>query len=271
MDRKTEVTALPARLTWIIAVWYLFVLWSWSVPLYTRDEQVIAVLSMIILGGIVLSVISFAKFLYNNFRLTSAAAGNDFIARTLSDLGALTVLARFSVIMGRFNEESDDTALMLVAGVILLTVVYGVVRIVIGVSEIRRYLGARWRVVSTILLALAVISAWREILNALNFILFATGITGGHDDFALEENFLDLLWEDGYWFFLLLITAFLAMLISAIRQFRLLLADFSQLAAILKTRFSGPRTVGVKPTGAAVSGKSRRIPVKRNTVKAARV
>jgi hypothetical protein len=231
MDQKSESASMHGRLAWMISAWYLFVLWSWSVPLYARNEELFAVSVVIMLSGIVLAVISFARFLYElrQSALRQNFPDNDFIIRVLIDLGALTVLSRFSVTMNRIAEDLDDNAvLLLVAGVIMLTVAYGVIRVVIGVSSVRGYFEARWRAAAVLILAIAIAGAWNDVVRSLMLALAALGVEGAN---AVPQHMaLNALWFEGYVFSLALLTVFLIMLAASWRQFRMIGSDLAGLA-----------------------------------------
>jgi hypothetical protein len=235
MDQKSESTWMHGRLAWIISAWYLFVLWSWSAPLYGGNGELFAVSLVIMLSGIVLAVISFSGFLYGLRKSAQRQSlpDNDFIIRVLIDLGALTVLSRFSVTMNRVSEALDaDAALLLVAGVIVLTLVYGAVRAVIGISSVRGYFAARWRAVAAILLGLMIAGTWHDLVRALRFLLAGMGIgVQGPADAVARGLTLGVLWYGGYVFSLALLATFLVMLAASFRQFGMIRSDIAGLAA----------------------------------------
>ncbi len=270
MDQKSESASTQGRLTWIISVWYLFVLWSWSAPLYSRNEELFVVSLVIMLSGVFLAVVSFARFLYE-LRKSAARQSppdTDFIARVLIDLGALTLLSRFSATMNRLAEGFDDDAvLLLVSGVIVLTLLYGVIRVVLGISSIRAYLAARWQAVAVVLLALAIAGAWHDLVRALHLALAGMGMDrwaeGMPRDMALQA-----LWYDGYVFSLALLALFFVLLGASLRQFRMIYSDMVKLvtvtAAVGKTPRSPQKSKAVERTGSdIVTAKSARLTVKR--------
>ncbi|HEX5055939.1 MAG TPA: hypothetical protein VFX02_05525 [Gammaproteobacteria bacterium] len=254
MDQKSESGSMHGRLAWMISAWYLFVLWSWSVPLYARNEELFAVSVVIMLSGIVLAVVSFGRFLYElrQSAQRQSPPDSDFIIRVLIDLGALTVLSRFSVTMNRIAEGLDDNAvLLLVAGVIMLTVIYGVIRVVIGVNSVRGYFAARWRAAAAIILALAVAGAWRDVLRSLMLALAALGVEGPN---AVPRHMaLNALWFEGYVFSLALLAIFLVMLAASWRQFRMIASDLSGLAARMGSALR-PRPIPKKSKTAERAG-----------------
>jgi hypothetical protein len=244
MDQKSESVSMQGRLAWIISAWYLFVLWSWSVPLYGRNEELFAISLVIMLSGIFLSVISFARFLYElrQSALLQVPPDNDFIIRVLIDLGALTVLSRFSVTMNRLAEGLDsDAVLLLVTGIIVLTLIYGLVRVLIGVGSIRGYLAARWRAAVTVVLALATVSTWPDMLRALHHALTVMGVEPAANAMPADMA-LNALWYDGYFLLLALLAALLIMLTTAVHQFAMVYADISRLVARLAAGLKKPRS-----------------------------
>jgi hypothetical protein len=229
MDQKSE-NAMHGRLAWIIAAWYLFVLWSWAVPLYARNEELFAVSLVIMLSGIVLAVVSFARFLYELRKSAQRQAppDNDFIVRVLIDLGALTVLSRFSVTMNRVAEGFDgDAVLLLVSGIILLTIIYGLVRVVIGISSVRAYFAARWLAIAAVMLALVIAGAWHDVVRALQVAAASLGLEGVANDLP-RHMALHKLWHEGHVFSLVLAALFLVMLAASWRQFRLIWSDVAR-------------------------------------------
>jgi hypothetical protein len=233
MDQKLESGAMHGRLVWIISAWYLFVFWSWSVPLYGRNEELFAVSLVIMLSGFFLAIVSFTRFLYElrKSALRQSLPDNDFIVRVLIDLGALTMLSRFSMTMNRISESFDnDAVLLLVAGVIMLTLLYGVIRVLIGVSSIRSYLGMRWRAVTAIMLAVVVAGAWYDVLRALHLAMAAIGVAPWADAIP-QKMALNALWYDGYVFSLVLLTLFLFILGTSFGQFRMIYADMGKFIA----------------------------------------
>lgn len=273
MDQKTE-NAMLGRLSWMIAAWYLFVLWSWSVPLYARNEELFAVSLVIMVSGIVLAVVSFARFLYELRKSAQRQIplDNDFVIRVLIDLGALTVLSRFSVTMNRVAEGFDnDAVLLLVSGIILLTLAYGLVRVIIGISPVRAYFAARWRAVVVVVLALALAGAWHDVARALQVAAASLGVAGAANDLPRQAA-LHKLWHEGYVFSLALLAVFVVMLAAAWRQFGLIGADMARLAARFKAaqgklppprkpRAEGPggKAEAAAPARPARSAKSRRL------------
>lgn len=232
MDQKSESTSMHGRLAWIISAWYLFVLWSWSTPLYGRNEELFAVTLVIMMSGVFLAVASFARFLYElrKSALRQSPLDNDFIVRVLIDLGALTMLSRFSVSMTRLTEGFDeDAVLLLVSGVIMLTLIYGVIRVVLGVSSIRVYLSARWRAVTVIVLALAIAGAWHDVVRGVYLGLAAMGLKHWAD--IPQGMALHALWYDGYVFSLALLAVSLIMLSASLGQFRMIYSDIAGLVA----------------------------------------
>jgi hypothetical protein len=265
MDQKSESMSMQGRLAWIISAWYLFVLWSWSVPLYGRNEELFAISLVIMLSGIFLAVISFARFLYElrKSALQQVPPDNDFIIRVLIDLGALTVLSRFSVTMNRLAEGLDsDAVLLLVTGIIMLTLIYGLVRVLIGVSLIRGYLAARWRAAVATALALAIISTLPDMLRALHLALAAAGVEQAANAMPADMA-LDALWYDGYSFFLALLAAFLVMLATAWRQFAMVYADIGRLVARLVSGFKKPQSSQKPKVAEPAAIRSPRVAVKR--------
>lgn len=256
MDQKSE-NAMHGRVIWMIAAWYLFVLWSWSVPLYARNEELFAVSLVIMVSGIVLAVISFARFLYE-LRKSAQRQGpldNDFIVRVLIDLGALTVLSRFSVTMNRVAEGFDnDAVLLLVSGIILLTLIYGLVRVVIGISPVRAYFAARWRAVTVAILALALAGAWHDVVRALYVTAASLGVEGAANDLPRHAA-LHKLWHEGYVFSLALLVVFLVMLAASWRQFRLIGSDMAGFATKFKA-LQGRRQPPQKSKAAESVGKA---------------
>lgn len=242
MDQKSESVSVHGRLTWMIATWYLFVLWSWSVPLYGRNEELFAISLVIMMSGIVLAVVSFARFLYELRRSAQRQSlpDNDFFIRVLIDLGALTVLSRFSVTMNRVAEGFDeDAVLLLVSGIIMLTLIYGVVRVVIGISTIRVYFVARWCAVAVLLLAMVIGGAWHDVLRSVQLAMAVAGVEGAAN--AIPQSMaLNALWYDGYVFSLALLTVFLIMLAASWRQFRMIYFDVAGLAAKMTAGLSRP-------------------------------
>jgi hypothetical protein len=264
MDQKSESLSMHGRLAWIISAWYLFVLWSWSVPLYGRNEELFAISLVIMLSGIFLSVISFARFLYElrKSALLQVPPDNDFIIRVLIDLGALTVLSRFSVTMNRLAEGMDsDAVLLLVSGIIVLTLTYGLIRVLIGVGSIRGYLAARWRAAVAAVLALAIISIWPDMLRALYLALAALGVEQMANAMPADMA-LDALWYDGYFFLLALLAAFLILLATALRQFSMVYADISRLVARLIAALKKPQS-SQKPKAEPAAIRATRVAVKR--------
>ncbi len=265
MDQKSESFSMHGRLAWIISAWYLFVLWSWSVPLYGRNEELFAISLVIMLSGIFLAVISFARFLHElrKSALRQVSPDNDFIIRVLIDLGALTVLSRFSVTMNRLAEGLDsDAVLLLVTGIIVLTLIYGLVRVLIGVASIRGYLAARWRAAVATVLALAVISTWPDVLRSLHLLLAAVGVEQAANATPADMA-LDALWYDGYSFLLVLLAAFLVMLTSALSQFAMVYADISQLVARLASGFKKPQSAHKSKVSEPTAIRPPRVAVKR--------
>lgn len=253
MDQKSE-SALHGRLSWMIAAWYLFVLWSWSVPLYSRSEELFAVSLVIMMSGIVLAVVSFARFLYELRKSAQrqSTPDNDFIVRVLIDLGALTVLSRFSVTMNRVAEGFDqDAVLLLVSGVIILTLVYGLVRVIIGISSVRAYFAARWRAFAVVVLALALAGAWHDVVRALHLAAASLGVEEAANALP-RELALRRLWYEGYVFSLALLAVFLVMLAASWRQFRMIGAETAGLgakfrAAVTVKRQSPQQSKAVNP------------------------
>lgn len=256
MDQKSE-NAMHGRLVWMIAAWYLFVLWSWSMPLYARNEELFAVSLVIMVSGIVLAVVSFARFLYELRKSAQRQSllDNDFVIRVLIDLGALTVLSRFSVTMNRVAEGFDnDAVLLLVSGIILLTLMYGLVRVVVGINPVRAYFAARWRAVTVVILALALAGAWHDVVRALLVTAAALGVEGAANDLP-RHTALHKLWHEGYVFSLALLAVFFVMLAASWRQFRLIGSDIAGLAARLNA-IQGKQQAPQKSKAAASGGKT---------------
>jgi hypothetical protein len=259
MDQKSE-NAMHGRLAWIIAAWYLFVLWSWAVPLYARNEELFAVSLVIMLSGIVLAVVSFARFLYELRKSAQRQAppDNDFIVRVLIDLGALTVLSRFSVTMNRVAEGFDgDAVLLLVSGIILLTIIYGLVRVVIGISSVRAYFAARWLAIAAVMLALVIAGAWHDVVRALQVAAASLGLEGVANDLP-RHMALHKLWHEGHVFSLVLAALFLVMLAASWRQFRLIWSDVARFVPG-KTGAVDERQSPKKGKTSAQAEKSRRV------------
>jgi hypothetical protein len=270
MDQKSESASMQGRLAWIISIWYLFVLWSWSAPLYGRNEELFVVSLVIMLSGVFLAVLSFARFLYElrNSAVRQTPPDNDFIARVLIDLGALTLLSKFSATMNRLADGFDDDAvLLLVSGVIVLTLLYGVIRVVLGIASIRGYLAARWQAVAVVLLSLAVAGAWHDIVRAVHLALAGMGLKQWTETIP-QDMALQTLWYDGYVFSLALFALFLVMLAASLRQFRMIYADASRLVATAAATGKNSRApqkpkVAERAGTDAVSVKPTRVAVKR--------
>jgi hypothetical protein len=270
MDQKSEGASMQGRLAWIISVWYLFVLWSWSTPLYSRNEELFVVSLVIMLSGVFLAVVSFARFLYElrKSAIRQIPPDNDFIARVLIDLGALTLLSRFSATMNRLAEGFDDDAvLLLVSGVIILTLLYGIIRVVLGISSIRGYLAARWQAAAVVLLALVIAGVRHDIVRAVHLALAGMGVQGWAD--AIPQNMaLQALWYDGYVFSLVLLLLFLILLSASLSQFRMIYADTARLIAAAMVAGKNPRPsqkskAAERASADAVAVKPVRVAVKR--------